>query len=78
MPYQRTYDRDTTPSSGPMCQHLRSKAMYVAGEMQPDELQTSSSGHCWCNQTQNVFGPDSQLVGRTVCSSGRTCYQAIL
>ena len=77
MAYTRSYDEPDAPLD-PMCRHLRSKSMYVVGDMQAEQAQTSGSGRCWCNCTQNVFGPDSQTVSRTACSSARTCYQGLL
>ena len=78
MPYERSLDEASEPLP-PICRHLRSKAMYVAGEMEPPaEMQQTGSGHCWCNMTQAVFGPDAAIVDRRGCDGSRTCYEGML
>lgn len=52
--------------------------MYVLGQVEVSGAEQTGAGHCWCNQTQNVFGPDSQLVGRGACNPQRACYTAVL
>ena len=60
----------------PVCVHLRSKGMFITGSMNPEADDPEiGDGHCWCNQTQNVFGPDHLLVDRQECNRARTCYQ---
>ena len=62
----------------PPCQYLRSKGMYVTGDIDPthyDEV-TSHSHNCWCNQTQHVVGPDDGEVTRHACVEGRECFHA--
>lgn len=73
------YIREESPSGavGPLCRNLRTKGMYVAGSM--DEAgSTATGGHCWCNETQNVYGPDGRLVERKTCSQDRICYRPTL
>ena len=78
MPYSRSFDEEAGPLQ-PICQHLRSKAIYVAGQMEPPpEMTAMGSGHCWCNQTLHVLGPDNDLVDRRTCNSNRACYQGVL
>ena len=78
MPYSRSFDEMEGPLQ-PVCRHLRSKAIYVAGQMEPPaEMQHTGSGHCWCNHTLHVLGPDSQLVDRRDCNSARPCYEGVL
>lgn len=61
----------------PPCMNLRSKAIYVTGD--PDPRPTDDEGStrfsCWCNRTQHVLGPDQELVDRSTCVEGRTCYR---
>lgn len=73
MPYTRS-DDELQVVNQPACVHLRSKAMYVTGQVDPAP---SSGGHspCWCNRTQHTLGPDQGRVERAACISGRTCYQ---
>ncbi|MGE0607392.1 MAG: hypothetical protein AB7O62_09885 [Pirellulales bacterium] len=62
---------------GATCQHLRSKGMYISGERDLGNMPIGD-GNCWCGKTQQVLGPDDQLVGRDRCSSARRCYVAVL
>jgi hypothetical protein len=78
MPYTRTFDEQSGPLA-PVCRHLRSKAVYVAGQLEPSpEMDTIGSGHCWCNQTSHILGPDNELVDRRSCNANRPCYEAVL
>jgi len=78
MPYKRTFDEPTEPMKK-VCRHLRSKAIYVAGHMEPTaEMEQMGSGHCWCSMTAHVFGPDNVEVDRRSCNSGRPCYEAVI
>lgn len=76
MPYRKHVEDDDAQASGPACLHLRSKGMYVTGQVNPGET-GHSDGYCWCNQTQNVLGPDDQMVDRAACQVGRTCFYQI-
>lgn len=70
---------DPNAISQPACRYLLSKGMYVTGTMNPNvEDAEVGDGHCWCNKTQNVLGPDDGLVERRACVPGRTCYQAMI
>ncbi len=78
MPFEMSLDEPCEPLE-PVCRNLRSKAIYVAGQMEPPvDLQQTGSGHCWCLMTQHVFGPDDQLVDRRGCNSSRPCYEKML
>ena len=78
MMYERSFD-EPTDSLQPVCRHLRSKAIYVAGQMEPPtDIEQMGSGHCWCIKTQHAFGPDDQLVNRRACDASRDCYEAVL
>lgn len=59
----------------PACANLLSKGMYVTGMIDPTEA-SKSDGYCWCNKTQNLYGPDDQYVDRVACVPGRQCYVA--
>lgn len=60
--------------NGPICRHLLSKAMFVRGEVNAFEINESNSS-CWCAHTQNVLGPDNQLVEGPSCIQGRECFE---
>ena len=68
------------PIIQPACMHLRSKNMYVTGCLDPanEDYEVSSDGNCWCNQTQNVIGPDDGMVDRPMCIPGRNCFEKVL
>lgn len=75
MAYERTIN-ELDVIDQPACIHLRSKGMYVTGDLDPshyDEV-TSHSHNCWCNRTQHVVGPDENSVARHECTPGRDCY----
>lgn len=76
MPFEKYYDAHL-PVTEPACQHLRSKAMYVTGELRnPDHPDEAGSQYCWCVVSQHVLGPDQLTVNRHDCTPGRSCYQA--
>jgi hypothetical protein len=77
MPYERSLNEVKTIDQ-PGCVHLRSKAMYVTGDVDPTHLDELDSHHfyCWCNRTQHVVGPDEGHVDRRECIPGRSCYRA--
>lgn len=75
MAFEKYYD-ETLPITQPPCIHLRSKAMYVTGDMHnPEHPDEEGSKYCWCNLTQHVIGPDKEDVDRPQCISGRECYK---
>jgi hypothetical protein len=78
MGYQRTFDDGKSTQPLPPCMNLRSKAIYVTGDPDPQSPEEvgSTRFHCWCNKSQHVIGPDQQLVDRDACVSGRTCFVA--
>jgi hypothetical protein len=77
MGYQRSFDEQETTSQPP-CMNLRSKAIYVTGNPDPQspEEEGSTRFNCWCNKTQHVLGPDEDLVDRTDCIDGRICFKS--
>lgn len=75
MPFQKIEPEHETVTQ-PGCTHLRSKAMYVTGQLgDTTHLDEEGSKHCWCNLTQHVLGPDHQEVSREACVAGRGCYK---
>ncbi len=74
-----TPQNDLTVLQGPACMHLRSKGMYVTGQVDPtDDYEGLGDGHCWCSHTQAGMGPDNELADRRLCNPSRQCYQQIL
>jgi hypothetical protein len=74
MAFEKYYDA-RLPVVEPACVHLRSKAMYVTGNTDPEHPDEAGSRYCWCNLTQHVLGPDRRNVDRQVCIPGRECYR---
>lgn len=66
-----------TPTPNPqqtwlMCRCLRAKEMFYQNAIgDEDRLKNSNF---WCLKTQEVFGPDGQVVNRKECSPDRPCY----
>ena len=76
MSYQRSFDDGKPTEPQPPCMHLRSKAIYVTGDPDPQspDQEGSTRFNCWCNKSQHVIGPDQQLVDRHACINGRACF----
>ena len=73
MAFQKSYD-ELPVLDAQACIHLRSKSLYVSGEMDRGEPHEIAHRHYWCNETQHVVGPDSAAVARATCVSGRGCF----
>jgi len=63
-------DEQTTPQFRAPCRYLRNKEMYY-GQQDDDEF---ASGLCWCDKTQESFGPDGAAAAKLECCAGRSCY----
>ncbi len=75
MAFTKHYDLPE-PITTPPCIHLRSKSMYVHGELRdPNKPDDGGSQYCWCNLTQHILGPDEKSVARRQCIPGRDCYR---
>lgn len=63
----------------PVCRHLRTKTLYVPGQMneaEPDAIEAGSARHCWCNKTMTPVGLDDQRVNVEACADPqRPCYR---
>lgn len=77
MSHERTID-ELPVVDQPACIYLRSKAIYVTGDIDPKHLDEIGSHEfaCWCNRTQHSVGPDEGFVDRRSCVPQRECYQA--
>lgn len=70
---------DTGGVQSPFCRELRSKRFYFLQQMPTEEAHLlDASGHCWCQLTMQVFGPDGERVRPADCSPGRDCYRSLL
>ena len=74
MAFEKQYDVPLPVTDSP-CVHLRSKAIYVTGELTPNHAdEEGGADYCWCNQTQHVRGPDNKDAHQRECIPGRDCY----
>ena len=73
MGFEKQYD-PPEPVTQPACIHLRSKQMYVTGNIDPEHPDEAGGQYHWCNMTQHVIGPDNIDVDRPKCIPGRGCY----
>ena len=61
------------------CGSLRSKKIFMLGGLATEASQyLDASNHCWCRETQLVFGPDGGRVRPERCVPGRGCYSSAL
>jgi len=61
----------------PICQHLRTKALYIPGGSLQNLAETNPNSHYWCNCTMQVVGPDSRFVSPDNCKQTRTCFKRV-
>jgi hypothetical protein len=63
----------------PFCGSLRSKKFFMVNGLATDAGQyLDSTEHCWCRETQFVFGPDGGRAHPSRCVPGRGCYVSAL
>jgi hypothetical protein len=63
----------------PFCGDLRSKKFFLSDQIATRaEDYLDASHHCWCFHTQQVVGPDGEIVMPRRCVPGRSCYRSAL
>ncbi len=63
----------------PFCGSLRSKKFFMMDSLATDAGHyLDASNHCWCRETQMVFGPDGGRARPDRCVPGRSCYTSAL
>ena len=63
---------DTRSATSPFCELIRSKKWYfLQAPPATEEDLLDASGHCWCEETGQALGPDSELVNAQDCRAGR-------
>ncbi len=63
----------------PFCGDLRSKKFFLSDQIATTaEDYLDASSHCWCYHTQQVVGPDGNIVMPERCVPGRGCYRSAL
>ncbi len=64
--------------TSPFCTHLSTKKYAFLESPPRDEAELmDGSGACWCLQTMQTVGPDSEIVDPVDCRTGRTCFAPI-
>lgn len=79
-------DYETSHPGGPdaavesaFCGSLRSKKFFMLDGLATEAGQyLDASNHCWCRETQMVFGPDGGRARPERCVPGRPCYNSAL
>ena len=67
----------TKPRVSPFCSSLSSKKILLSGSLPMTvEDVLDASNHCWCEQTQQVLGPDREPVSPEDCRKGRACFRS--
>lgn len=63
----------------PFCGDLRSKRFFMLDRIASEaDDYLDASNHCWCYHTQQVIGPDGNIVMPERCIPGRDCYRSAL
>jgi hypothetical protein len=63
----------------PFCGDLRSKKFFLLDQIAAKaEDYLDASEHCWCYHTQQVVGPDGNIVTPDRCVAERSCYRSAL
>ena len=76
MPNEMTPEKQPFAFQRPVCQHLRTKAVYIPGGSWKNLTETNPETHYWCNATMsNVVGPDDQFIDPKGCQGHRSCFQ---
>ncbi len=57
------------------CRHLRSKHYHMALDFHPSGMEDGMELPCWCLQTMQVFGPDSDEASESGCTAERSCFE---
>ena len=76
---KRTNPRSASRSRpvSPFCSSLMSKKILVSGDpplTSADVL--DASNHCWCAETEQILGPDRDVVDPECCLKGRSCFRS--
>ena len=61
----------------PICQYLRTKAIYIPGGNLQNLVENNPGSHYWCNCTMQDIGPDDQFVSPDACKQSRPCFNPI-
>lgn len=69
--------KDLSVLNRPICQNLRTKALYVAGGSLQNLVETNPYSHYWCNCTMAAVGPDDRFVSPEGCNRSRRCFEPI-
>lgn len=56
------------------CSSIRWKGLFIDADWDPTVPQSNDRIY-WCLHTQNVIGPDGQVVDEDCCNANRSCYE---
>ena len=70
-------ENTSQPRVSPFCSALSSKKVMVEGSMPmtPEDV-LDASNHCWCEETQQILGPDREVASPAACRKGRSCFRS--
>lgn len=70
-------ETNARPRLSPYCADLASKKLLLrSAPALVDRDVLDLSGHCWCQRTQTVLGPDRDQAGPEDCRTGRACFRS--
>ncbi|MBI5364016.1 MAG: hypothetical protein HZA53_12605 [Planctomycetes bacterium] len=79
MPTEPTPEGRFELAASPFCRHIQSKKLFFrSSPPEHEEDILDASRHCWCRRTQQVLGPDGEVVAPDDCRAGRECFQGLL
>ena len=61
----------------PVCQNLRTKALYIPGGSLQNLIETNPNSQYWCNCTMSITGPDDHFVSPEGCAASRSCFDPV-
>jgi len=61
----------------PYCRNLESKKRFLSRGLPRVESDVlDASNDCWCFHTQQILGPDREIVRPADCQAGRSCFES--
>ena len=61
-----------------VCQHLRTKAIYIPGGNRQNLTKNNPETHYWCNANMsNMVGPDDKFIAPDSCQFHRSCFHNV-
>jgi hypothetical protein len=70
-------EESITALERPICQNLRTKAIYIPGGNLLNLAETNPFSDYWCNCTMVGVGPDDRFVSPEKCNAARNCFDPV-